>query len=209
MIQALSALAPIGAVLPTSAYPPLAIGFFGLGTGYFIWGGQSMFNFPPASKEVDQSIGAWGIWMPGFMQFLAGTYIFVGITVLNVFATGSSKTPLYMAGLAFTAYGVHWFSMGWRRYIGAGVLPDAWMAITFAVISILGIVVFFGASDTPVAIVFILLTLIYLSEAAFRFFNLPMGGKLVALWQLLNGIWLMYLTFAATLNASLGYHWWI
>ena len=28
------------------AYVPVAIGFFGLATGYFIWGGQALFGFP-------------------------------------------------------------------------------------------------------------------------------------------------------------------
>src|ERR1700722_4464640 len=94
--------------LQPSVYVPLAIGFFGLGTGYFVWGGQELFGWPKASPEVDKSMGRGGFWMPGFIQLLAGTYIFVGLTWLQVF----KGAPLYMAGLAFTAYGVHWFAMG-------------------------------------------------------------------------------------------------
>jgi hypothetical protein len=29
-----------------SPFVPVAIGFLGLGTGYFIWGGQAPFGFP-------------------------------------------------------------------------------------------------------------------------------------------------------------------
>jgi hypothetical protein len=29
-----------------------------------------------------------------------------------------------MAGLAFTAYGIHWFAMAHRRYIGSSAAPD-------------------------------------------------------------------------------------
>lgn len=43
-----------------------------------------------------------------------------------------------MAGLAFTAYGIHWFAMAHRRYIDASAAPDGWMAIAFLFISILG-----------------------------------------------------------------------
>jgi hypothetical protein len=32
-----------------SRFAPVAIGFFGLATGYFIWGGQALFGFPKAS----------------------------------------------------------------------------------------------------------------------------------------------------------------
>ena len=53
----------------TSPFWPVAIGFFGLGTGYFIWGGQALFGYPKASPEVDRTMGMWGFWMPGFCQF--------------------------------------------------------------------------------------------------------------------------------------------
>ena len=83
----------------SSPFVPVAIGFFGLGTGYFIWGGQALFGFPKASPEVNRSLGLWGFWMPGFMQFLTGTYLLVGLTWFGVF---QNTAPLYMAGLAFT-----------------------------------------------------------------------------------------------------------
>src|SRR5438270_13521040 len=83
-----------------SRFVPVAVGFFGLGTGYFIWGGQALFGFPKASPEVTRTMGMWGFWMPGFMQFITGVYLLIGLTWFNVFG---DVAPLYMAGLAFTA----------------------------------------------------------------------------------------------------------
>ena len=42
-------------------------------------------------------MGMWGFWMPGFMQFITGTYLLVGLTWFSVFGNAA---PLYMAGLA-------------------------------------------------------------------------------------------------------------
>lgn len=194
--------------LAASPYVPFAIGFFGLGVGYFVWGGQLFFGFPPSSPETDRSIGLWGIWMPGFMQLIAGITTLVGLTWFHVFDVGPTHSAAYMAALAFTAYGVHWFVMGYRRYIQSDVLPDGWMAIPFFLISVLGVIVFAAAVDWGVTILFILLALIYLSEALVRFgVRVPLGPRLVAMWQLLNGIWLMYLTYALTLDLATTYHW--
>ncbi len=200
---------------PTSAFVPIAIGFFGLGTGYFVWGGQALLGFPKEDKpEVSKTMGMWALWMPGFMQFLTGIGLLIGITWFPVFAVDSSgkvaaTTPLYMAALAFTAYGIHWFAMAHRRFIQSSAAPDGWMAIAFLALSILGVIVFVIASDIPVAIVFIGLSLIYLTEIFTRFGLYPGGGRLVGVWQLLTGIWLMYLTYAVTLNLSNGLHWWV
>jgi len=191
---------------PQSAFIPVAIGFFGLGTGYFIWGGQALFGFPAGKPEVDRTMGMWGLWMPGFMQFITGVYLLIGLTWFQVF---TAAPPLYMAALAFTAYGIHWFAMAHRRFIGSSSAPDAWMAMAFFLISVLGIIVFIGAHDIPVALVFVGLTLIYLTEAPTRFGWFTSGGRLVALWQVLTGLWLMYLTYAVTLNITLGMHLWI
>jgi len=38
--------------------------------------------------------------MPGFCQFLTGTYLFLGLTL---FGTFTATAPLYMAALAFSA----------------------------------------------------------------------------------------------------------
>ena len=83
------------------------------------------------------------------------------------------------------------------------------MAIAFFFLSVLGVIVFVAAGDIPVAIVFIGLSLIYLTESPTRFGVFPAGGRLVALWQALTGLWLMYLTWAFTLNLSLNMHLWV
>jgi hypothetical protein len=46
------------------------------------------------------------------MQFLTGIYLSAGLTWFNVF---SKAAPLYMAGLAFTAYPVHRLAMAGRQ----------------------------------------------------------------------------------------------
>src|SRR5215472_1699090 len=144
-----------------SKFVPVAIGFFGLDTGYFIWGGQALFGFPKASPEVNKSMGMWGFWMPGFMQFITGLYLAVGLTWFGVF---EKEPPTYMAAVAFTAYGIHWFAMGHRRFIDSSSAADGWMAIPFLLLSILGILIFAQAGDIPLAILFVGLALIYLTE---------------------------------------------
>lgn len=196
---------------PPSAFIPVVIGLFGLGTGYFIWGGQALFGYPKPVPEAEKTMGMWGFWMPGFMQFITGVYIFVGLTWFQVFSTPGAKSisPFYMVALAFTAYGVHWFALAHRRFIGSSAQPDAWMSIAYFLLSVLGIVVFVVVPDIPVAIVFIGLALIYLTDSPTRFGVFPAGGRLVGLWQALTGIWLLYLTWAFTLNLTLNMHLWV
>jgi len=138
--------------LPRSSFPPLAVGFFGLGTGYLIYGTQELVNYPKRDERVDLASGIWGIWMPGFMQFIAGTYIFLGLTL---FGTFTAAPALYMAALAFTAYGVHWFALGWIRLSRADARANIGMTVAFVLISILGVIVFFTVGDDPVGGVFI------------------------------------------------------
>jgi hypothetical protein len=70
--------------------------------GYLIYGLQELLRYPARNESVDFATGVWGIWMPGFMQFIAAIYLFAGLTLFSTF-----KTPaLFMAALAFTAYGV-------------------------------------------------------------------------------------------------------
>lgn len=83
------------------------------------------------------------------------------------------------------------------------------MAIPFSLLSILGMLVFFGAHDVPVGILFIGLTLVYLTEIPTNFGVLASGRRLIGLWQILTGVWLMYLTYGVTLNVALGKHWWV
>lgn len=201
-------------VFPVSAYIPVVIGLFGLGTGYFIWGGNALFGFPKEeTPEVSRTMGMWAFWMPGFMQFITGVYLFVGLTWFQVFSASGAKStsPLYMVALAFTAYGVHWFAMAHRRFIQSSAAPDAWMALAYTIVSVLGVVIFIIANDIPIMIVFIGLSLIYISEAPTRFglWPLPFGVRLVGLWQVLTGLWLMYLTWAFALNLSVGMKLWV
>jgi hypothetical protein len=99
---------------PASVFVPLAVGFFGLGTGYLIYGPQELFKLPGRDRAVDLITGIWGIWMPGFLQFLTGIILFVGLAWLHSFRAPA----LYMAALAFTAYGVHWWALGMGRVMG-------------------------------------------------------------------------------------------
>jgi hypothetical protein len=201
------ALASVQFSLPASPFPPLAVGFFGLGTGYLIYGTQELFNYPRRDERVDLATGIWGVWMPGFMQFLTGIYLFAGLTLFGTFA---SAPPLYMAALAFTAYGVHWFALGWIRLRGADARANIGMTVAFLLISILGVVVFFKAGDDPVGGLFIGLTCVYVSE----FFatlgpDVPRlsqpGGKALGFFHLGTGLWLMYLVWAVALNFVLKY----
>lgn len=95
--------------------------------------------------------------------------LFTGLTFFRVFGLASdghplTATPDYMAALAFSAYGTHWFAMGWNRAHGHDPRANAGMSVAFMVISALGAVVFFNASDWPVGLLFVLLFLIYLSD---------------------------------------------
>jgi hypothetical protein len=151
-------------------------------------------------------MGMWGFWMPGFCQFITGIYLIVGLTWFGVF---SNAAPLYMAGLAFTVYGIHWFAMAHRRYIRSSDAPDGWMAISYLFVSVLGSYEFGKAGDVPVMIVFIGLTLIYLVEIPTRLAAWSPGLRLGPLFQCLTGAWLMYCTWAVTVNLALGCKLWI
>jgi hypothetical protein len=188
--------------LSTAKFAPLAIGFFGLGTGYLIYGPQELLGFPARSRAVDLSTGIWGIWMPGFMQFLTGTYLFVALVWFGTIST----PPTYMAAVAFTAYGVHWWAIGMGRAFGGDAKPNAFMSIAFTILSALGIVVFFNHGvDRPVGGLFIGLTLIYISDF-FASLGSPLGTRALGFFHLGTGGWLMYLTWATTLNFAAGYH---
>jgi hypothetical protein len=179
----------------------------GLGTGYLIYGTQELFGFPSRGDEgVDYGTGVWGIWMPGFMQFFTGIFLFLALTLFGTLAS----PPLYMTALAFTSYGVHWVAMGWNRIHGVDPRVNVGMTVAFMLISILGIIVFFKAHDAPVGALFIGLLGVYVAD----FFaslkpNLPGVGevaeKVLGLFHLVTGFWLMYLMFATVLNFTLKY----
>jgi hypothetical protein len=199
-------LAQAVVTLPQSPFPPLAVGFFGLGTGYLIYGPQELLQYPKRDGSVDLGTGMWGIWMPGFMQFITGVYLFLGLTLFGTFRTPA----LYMAALAFTAYGVHWFALGWNRLREADARVNAGMCIAFLLISILGIIVFFNVHDAPVGGVFIGLACVYVTEffASLRI-DLPTVGpaaeRALGFVRIGTGLWLMYLVFAVVLNFVLRY----
>jgi hypothetical protein len=190
--------------LPASAFPPLALGFFGLGTGYLIYGPQELGLWPKERDDgIDRATGTWGIWMPGFCQFLTGIILFLGLTVFPVF---TGEAPLYMAALAFTAYGVHWFALGWNRYRGNDARPNAGMCVAYMVISALGATVFFTVSDWPVGLLFLFLFAIYLSEF-FATIGVKVAERVLGLFHTVTGLWLMYLAFAVTVDLALGWTW--
>ena len=209
----MTTLAATTITFPASAFVPLAVGFFGLGTGYLIYGPDELLGLPERTRSVDLTTGIWGIWMPGFMQFLTGVYLWVGLLWFDSFRAPT----LYMAALAFTAYGVHWFALGLTRALGGDPRPNEFMAIAFTVLSALGTVVFFKAGDWPVGLLFVGLTCVYVSEfvaslfvfARSRIAAAPtrlniFGARATGFSRLVTGVWLMYLTVAATLNATSG-----
>lgn len=186
-----------------STFPPLALGFFGLGTGYLIWGPQELFGFPPRDERVDRSLGIWGIFLPGLCQLLAGMILFIGLGWFQVF---SSSPALYMAALAFSVYGIHWFALGWNRYRGNDARPNAGMSVAFMVVSAMGALVFFTGGDWPVGLLFLGLFVVYFADF-FVAVGIGAAERLLGLVHVATGAWLMYLAFAVTVDFAIAYHW--
>jgi hypothetical protein len=201
------ALSTVLLSLKMSPFAPLAVGFMGLGTGYLVYGPQELLGYPKRSVRVDSGTGVWGIWMPGFMQFFAGVYLFAGLALF-----GTIRTPaLYMGALAFTAFGVHWFALGWNRMRGADTRINLGMCVAFLLISVLGIITFFGAGDHPLGGLFIGLACVYVADFVASFKpDLPRVGGLaeraLGFFHVTVGFWLIYLMFASVLNTVLRYH---
>jgi hypothetical protein len=185
-----------------SQFPPLALGFFGLGAGYLIWGPQELLGFPARDDRVDRSLGVWGVWMPGLCQLLTGLVLFVGLTWFPVF---TDAPVLYMAALAFSAYGIHWFALGWNRYRGNDARPNAGMSVAFTIISALGLTVFFHAGDWPVGLLFVGLVAVYVSDF-FVAVGVRLFTRVLGLVHIVTGLWLMYLMFGVALNFAAGFH---
>jgi hypothetical protein len=100
------------------------------------------------------------------------------------------------------------------------------MSVPFIFLSVLGIIVFFDAHDAPVGGLFIGLTLVYVSDFfASLFVRVPPAGasavgsppprpqptavsefgeRALGFFHIGTGLWLIYLTFAATLNIASG-----
>lgn len=196
---------------------PVALGFFGLGTGYLIYGPWEFFGIPrEKTTALNKSLGQWGIWMPGFLQFLTGTYLWLGLTIFpgayapTIPATGEAHTAAYMAALAFTAYGVHWFALGYNRYKEADMRVDGYMAFAFLWISITGAFVFlYNGTDVPVGILFVLLCLVYIADIPASLTGAKMWVKTKGFFHIITGIWLMYLMFAAVANFATGISLWV
>ena len=186
-----------------SAFPPLALGFFGLGTGYLIYGPQELAGWPKRDERVDRASGVWGIWMPGFCQFFSGAILFIGLTWLQVF---TKSPPLYMAALAFSAYGIHWFALGWNRYRGNDPRTNAGMSVAFMVIAAAGATVFFKVADWPVGLVFLGLFAVYFFDF-FASVGVGLAERVLGFFRLATGAWLMYLSYAVAVDFAIGYHW--
>jgi hypothetical protein len=184
----------------TSEFVPVVLGFFGLGCGYLIWGPQELWGYPPRDPAVDRSVGVWGLFMPGLCQLVTGVILFVGLTWVQVF----TEPYLYMAAVAFTAYGIHWFALGWNRLQGNDPRPNAGMSVAFTILSVLGAVVFFAGSPLwPVGVLFVGLALVYVTDFM-QSLGMAGGEKWHGVAHLVTGLWLMYLTVSTTLNITLG-----
>ncbi|QQE79025.1 hypothetical protein [Alicyclobacillus sp. SO9] len=194
---------------PVSNFWPVAIGFLGLAINYFVQGGTTAFGGPSWTHDkvkMEKTLGLWGIGLGGFAQLITGIYLMVGLSWFPVYR---NAPPLYMAALAFTIYGIHWIVMGIRRYVGGETGPEGWMAIAVLVLSILGAVSFHAAGDIPAMILFIGLSLIYVFEVLARFTDNAAFHRAVGVFQLLTGIWLLYLTIGVTMNFANGMHFWV
>ena len=100
------------------------------------------------------------------------------------------------------------------------------MSVPFIFISVLGVIVFFKAHDAPVGGLFIGLTCVYVSDLfASLFLRMPpvrtsavaspaprlqptavseLAERVLGFFHVGTGLWLIYLTFAATLNITSG-----
>lgn len=83
------------------------------------------------------------------------------------------------------------------------------MAIAFLFLSLLGVDVFRRAGDIPVMLIFVGLSLIYAIEIPTRLLSWRSGGRIAGLFQVFTGIWLMYCTYAMTVDLALGAKVWV
>jgi len=202
---------------PASAFVPLAVGFFGLGTGYLIYGPEELFGLPQRSRSVDLTTGLWGIWMPGFMQFLTGVYLWVGL--LGSTPSGrrpctwqrspsphlesiGSRSDCRECSAATRARTSSWLS----RFVSSRRSEPSSSSRRATGPS--------GCSSSDFGLI-----CVYVSEFFASMFMLPrphttaeptrlnvFGERALGFFRLLTGSWLMYLTFAATLNAASSTH---
>lgn len=67
-----------------------------LALGYLIYGPQELFGYPKRDASVNFATDMWGIWLPGFMQLIAGTYLFAGLVLFRTF----NGAAIFTAALA-------------------------------------------------------------------------------------------------------------
>jgi hypothetical protein len=103
------------------------------------------------------------------------------------------------------------------RYRQSDVRPNGGMSVAFIIVSVLGMVVFYRVGAWPVGLLFTGLTAVYFFEffasvplgrgapGSARGATMVYGEKGLGLFHILTGVWLMYLTFATTLNVASGY----
>ena len=191
--------------LAASRFVPVAIGFFGLGTGYFVWGGQALFGFPKGSPEVNRTMGTWRSWMPGFTQLITGVYLLGGLPGFK----SSAMQLLYIRQVRL--HGLRGPRVGdgpsplYRCKRPAGRLDGDHVPLPQHSRNRR----FPTCADIPVMILFIGLALIYLFEIPTRLLGWHPGARLVGLVQFLTGIRLMYLTYAMTVDLALGAKAWV
>jgi hypothetical protein len=118
----------------------------------------------------------------------------------------TKSPPLYMAAFAFSAFGIHWFALGWNRYRGNDPRTNAGMSVAFMVIAAAGATVFFKVGDWPVGLVFLGLFAVYFFDF-FTSVGLGLAERAVGLFRLATGAWLMYLSYAVAVDFAIGYHW--
>ena len=109
-------------------------------------------------------------------------------------------TALYMAALAFTAYGVHWFALGYNKYKEGDPTVDGFMAIAFLWISITGAFVFFKAGDMYVGTLFVLLALVYISDIPASLLKSAKWTRVKGFWHLVTGTWLADVSYVCRCN---------
>jgi hypothetical protein len=169
---------------------PIATGFFGLGSLYFIWGRQASW-FPKTSPQVNKTLGIWGFWMPGFMLFITGVYPLIDLAWFNVF--GDVAPGLLHPLVCHGSSSLHRGERRARWLDGDRVLVPQHSRVD----------VFRRAGDIPVMIIFVCLALIDAVEIPTRLFSWGPGARLVGLLQFVTGIWLMYCTYAITVDLAL------
>ncbi|MBH03828.1 MAG: hypothetical protein CMP08_06870 [Xanthomonadales bacterium] len=183
-----------------SGFAPVALGFFGLGTGYLILGPQELFGWPNnGGRALARSNGVWGFFMPGLCQALVGLYLFVGLSWFESF----KEAQLYSAAVAFSVFGIHWLAMGLIKFVEGDARPNGFMSVAFFLVSVLGVISFAIGGDAPVAVLFIGLAAVYFFEFFASFgIAVPATEKLLGLAHTVTGFYLMYLTYGIVLSTA-------